>query len=116
MDGFWRAGLCCSGSVDVDDVEFLHDLRALLIEQDGVDLGRVIAVGLSNGGMLSYAWACSRPGDLAAIGIVAGTLGVDCPDPAPVTVVAVHGSRTPYCRSTAGRRRYPAGTRPWTGR
>ena len=43
--------------------------------------------------MMSYAWACARPGALAGIGPVAGALTVDCPAPAPLTVVAVHGTR-----------------------
>lgn len=94
LDGRWNAGFCCRkpNSPQVDDVAFLHDLREELIAGDEVDPKRVFAVGASNGGMLSYAWACTRPGDVAAIGIVAGALTVDCPNPAPVTVVAVHGA------------------------
>lgn len=94
VDGRWNAGFCCrkSNTPEVDDVAFLHDLRERLISNDVVDPKRVFAVGASNGGMLSYAWACKRPGDLAAIGIVAGALTVECPNPAPLTVVAVHGA------------------------
>jgi polyhydroxybutyrate depolymerase len=95
LDGRWNAGFCCrkSSSPKVDDVAFLHELRDRLIAEDDVDPRRVFAVGASNGGMLSYAWACTRPGDLAGIGIVAGALTVRCPDPAPLTVVAVHGAQ-----------------------
>ena len=94
LDGRWNAGFCCrrADSPKVDDVAFLHDLRELLIKEDDVDARRVLAVGASNGGMLSYAWACTRAGDLAGIGVVAGALTVPCPRPAPITVVAIHGT------------------------
>lgn len=94
LDGTWEAGLCCrpADSPPVDDVAFLHELRELLITDDGVDPSRVYAVGASNGGMLSYAWACQRPDDLIAIGVVAAALSVPCPTPEPITVVAVHGT------------------------
>jgi len=94
LDGRWNAGICCRkyNSPKVDDVSFLHDLRGQLIEEDGVDPKRVFAVGASNGGMLSYAWACTRPRDLAGIGVVSGALTVPCDRPAPITVVAIHGT------------------------
>jgi polyhydroxybutyrate depolymerase len=91
---FWNAGFCCGPphAKGVDDVGFLHRLETTLVEQDGVDPHRVYAVGMSNGAMMTYAWACERPNDLAAIGPVAGALVAPC-DPAPeITVVAVHGT------------------------
>ena len=89
----WNAGACCGSARDrrVDDVGFLDALVAALRRDDGV--GDVYAVGFSNGAMMSYAWACARPGTLAGIGPVAGALTVDCPAPAPLAVVAVHGTR-----------------------
>jgi polyhydroxybutyrate depolymerase len=93
LDRTWNAGRCCGPARDrgVDDVAFLDSLVASLRSSDGV--GPVYAVGFSNGAMMSYAWACARPGALAGIGPVAGALTVDCPAPAPLTVVAVHGNR-----------------------
>jgi len=70
-------------------VLFLDALVATVRRDDGT--GPVYAVGFSNGAMMSYAWACARPGMLAGIGPVAGALVVACPAPAPLTVVAVHG-------------------------
>lgn len=94
LDKRWNAGSCCrrAGSRPVDDLAFLHELRDRLVAADGVDPRRVFAVGASNGGMLAYAWACGRPGDLAGIGVVGGALAVPCPTPAPLTVVAIHGT------------------------
>jgi len=93
LDRTWNAGRCCGPARDrgVDDVGFLDTLVTTLRRTDAV--GPVYAVGFSNGAMMSYAWACARPGALAGIGPVAGALTVDCPAPAPVTVVAVHGTR-----------------------
>ena len=92
LDRTWNAGRCCGSARDrkVDDAGFLDELVATLRRDDGV--GAVYAVGFSNGAMMSYAWACARPGALAGIGPVAGALTVDCPAPAPLTVVAVHGT------------------------
>ena len=72
LDRTWNAGACCGPARDrgVDDVGFLDALVAALRRDDGV--GDVYAVGFSNGAMMSYAWACARPGALAGIGPVAG--------------------------------------------
>lgn len=91
----WNVGSSCCGRAHhdgVDDVGFLHQLVVRLVASDGVDPSRIYAVGMSNGAMMTYTWACARPGELAGIGPVAGSLLADCPHPAPVTVVAVHGT------------------------
>lgn len=90
----WNAGFCCglANSRKVDDVGYLHRLVQYLIAHDGVDPRRVYAVGMSNGAMMAYQWACARPDDLAGIGPVAGALVTNC-QPAPeMTVVAIHGT------------------------
>lgn len=93
LDGSWNAGRCCGTSWDrgVDDVAYLDALVAQIAAEHGTDPRRVHAVGFSNGAMMSYAWACARPGRLAGIGPVGGALVADCPGPGPVTVVALHG-------------------------
>lgn len=101
LDGTWNGGGCCgqARSRGVDDVGYLAALAGRIAAEDGADPHRVYAVGFSNGAILAYAWACSRPGDLAGIGPVAGAVLVPCPAPAPLTVVAVHGSaddRVPF--------------------
>lgn len=112
LDSRWNAGICCRtrNMPEVDDVAFLHDLRERLIIEDRVDPGRVYAIGMSNGGMLSYTWACDRPGDLAGIGVVAAALVTDCLEPSPLTVVAVHGTAdtvVPLGGREQGQRRLP---------
>jgi polyhydroxybutyrate depolymerase len=90
----WNAGDCCGAAHanHVDDVGFLHQLSQFLQRQDGVDPRRVYAVGISNGAMMAYGWACGRPGDLAGIGAVAGALVSPCTPTPTLTVVAIHGT------------------------
>jgi len=90
----WNVGNCCGQAEKqgVDDVAFLHALVSQLERTDGVDPSRIYAVGMSNGAMMTYTWACRDPGELAAIGPVAGTLGTPCPSPHPITVIAIHGT------------------------
>jgi polyhydroxybutyrate depolymerase len=90
----WNAGKCCGPAFNhkVDDVEYLHRLTQHLAQTEGVDRERVYAVGMSNGAMMAYAWACRRPEDLAGIGPVAGAMVSDCQPKSPVNVVAVHGT------------------------
>ena len=94
LDATWNAGTCCGRAQErgVDDVAFLDALVGTLRDSDGIDTARVGAVGFSNGAMMTYAWACARPGRLTGIGPVAGALLVDCPAPGPVSVVALHGT------------------------
>lgn len=90
----WNAGRCCGVAFNqkIDDVAFLHQLTEHLVQAEGVDRERVYAVGMSNGAMMAYAWACYRPEDLAGIGPVAGALVADCQPKSPVNVVALHGT------------------------
>lgn len=56
-----------------------------------VDPDRVFVTGMSNGGMMSYTLACTTD-VFAAVAPVAGTMLVDCPDPAPVSLFHLHGT------------------------
>jgi polyhydroxybutyrate depolymerase len=94
VDRAWNAGSCCGApqSRGIDDAAFLHALTQRLIADDGVARDRVYAVGMSNGAMMTYAWACAYPHDLAGLGPVAGSLMSACSSPSPITVIAVHGT------------------------
>ena len=56
-----------------------------------VDPNRVYATGISNGGMMAYRLACDT-NVFAAIGPDAATMLGDCPRPAPVSIIHLHGS------------------------
>lgn len=89
----WNAGNCCGPAVreGVDDVGFLTALLDEVSATEGVDPHRVYAAGISNGAMMAYRLACDRPGRLAAVGAVAGTMVCECRRPAPTSVLHIHG-------------------------
>lgn len=91
----WNAGTCCDPATanNVDDAGFM---RALLDEAEArlcVDLDRVFAMGLSNGGYMAHRMACELGDRIAAIGPVAGLLQYPGCQPArAVPVLLVHGT------------------------
>lgn len=89
----WAAGGGCCGRAareDIDDVAFLTALVADAGRRVAVDPDRVYATGMSNGAMMSYRLACDT-NLFAAIAPVAGTLLGECPGPAPISVLHIHG-------------------------
>jgi polyhydroxybutyrate depolymerase len=96
-DGVNRAwavgGGCCGtpGSTGVNDVAFVLAVVANLSERLPIDADRVYATGISNGGLLAYRLACDTR-VFAAIGPDSATLLGDCPSPAPLSVIHIHGT------------------------
>lgn len=93
----WNAGVCCGQSVidDIDDVSFTRAMLVDLGARGCIDLSRVYATGMSNGGFLSHRLACEASDIIAAVGPVAGTLGIDpadCNPDRPVPVIHFHGT------------------------
>ncbi|WP_433790976.1 extracellular catalytic domain type 1 short-chain-length polyhydroxyalkanoate depolymerase [Actinoplanes sp. CA-252034] len=89
----WNAGPGCCGPATrdgVDDVAFLEDVVAAVSRGAPVDASRVRATGMSNGAMMAYRLACDST-VFTAVAAVAGTLIGDCPHPAPVPVLHIHG-------------------------
>ncbi|MEX2289340.1 MAG: hypothetical protein WD794_03325 [Mycobacteriales bacterium] len=94
VDRSWDAGACCGPpkAAGIDDIAFLEAVFADAAEQAPVDPARTALVGYSSGGMLTYRYACARPGRLAAAVVVSGSLESPCgqaittPD-----VLALHG-------------------------
>lgn len=91
----WNAGACCgnAASSNRDDVGFV----SALIDEVGavacVDLGRVYAVGYSNGGFLSHRLACELSDRIAGIASVAGMMGIDdCEPERPIPIFQFHGT------------------------
>lgn len=96
-DGLLRSWVvsadCCGPSAHggVDDVAFIRDMVANVSNQLPIDPARIYATGISNGGMLAYRLACDTT-TFAAIGVVAGKQLGQCPAPAPISVIHVHGT------------------------
>ncbi|MCG6908960.1 MAG: alpha/beta hydrolase [Deltaproteobacteria bacterium] len=82
----WNAGHCCGKAAEdgIDDVGFIataiDDVRTRL----SIDPDRTYAVGFSNGGMLAYRFAAEKTGTLAALAVVAATIGGRPSDNVPV--------------------------------
>lgn len=85
----------------VDDVKFLTDLLDKAEKDYKVDLKRVYVCGHSNGAFMSYVMGSALSKRLAAIGVVAGTIGFDqgphivtVPAPeSPVSAIIIHGKK-----------------------
>lgn len=95
----WNAGECCgfASKKNIDDVGFILDVIDAVSERIAIDQTRVYATGISNGGMMSYRLACETD-RFAAIAPVAATIQVDCADPAPISVLHIHGLEDPLVR------------------
>ncbi len=70
----WNAGECCGLPVtnNVDDVGFLLKVISDIAKRTPVNLRRVYATGISNGGMMAYALAAEASNHFAAISSVSG--------------------------------------------
>ncbi|MDQ2732722.1 MAG: alpha/beta fold hydrolase, partial [Armatimonadota bacterium] len=105
----WAVGFN-SGMHDPSDIHFLGALIDQLQVMLTVDPDRVFVAGHSSGGMMAYLLASVLPDKIAAIGVVAGTIGAWGLDgkltmihqPArPVSVIVFHGTgdpTNPYAR------------------
>lgn len=84
---------------DNPDVRFLRALVRELPHRWPIDRARIYVCGHSSGGMMAARMAAAIPEELAAVGLVAGTVGIrrdggvaTVPRPAhPVPVVVLHG-------------------------
>jgi polyhydroxybutyrate depolymerase len=94
----WNSGTCCGPAQEdsIDDVGFVRALLADLAGQTPVNLNRVYATGLSNGGMMAYRLAAEAPDVVAAIAPVAGAMALEIFEPTrPVPVLHIHSADDP---------------------
>jgi len=102
----WNAGGCCKGGENPpNDVAFVRAVFEEVGRHVNVDLDRVYATGLSNGGFMSYRLACEASDIFAAVAPGAGALttnglgwgGTDsdfaeCTPSEKVSVLDIHGT------------------------
>jgi polyhydroxybutyrate depolymerase len=97
---------------DVDDVGFTADLLDHLQSTLCVDVTRVYATGISNGGGFTGLLACRLADRLAAVAAVAGAFypatGEDCRPARPIPVLELHGTADDTVPYTGGVRDLPA--------
>ncbi len=94
VGGGWNVdGQCCgvAPGLGIDDVGFVTAAVLDVSRSVAIDPTRRYAAGMSNGGMLAYRLACDTT-LFAGIGAVAATRLGDCPNPAPLSVIHVHGT------------------------
>ncbi|CAN5891661.1 PHB depolymerase family esterase [soil metagenome] len=91
---------------NVDDVAFLAALIEDVAARGPIDRRRVFLNGLSNGAFMTSRFACERAGMVAAIGLVAGTIGPDvlaaCRPARPLSVISFSGTADPLVPFTGG--------------
>ncbi len=90
----WNVGNGCCGiapASGVDDVDFVSKVMADVGKALPYDKTRVYATGMSTGGMMAYRLACDTT-LFAAIAPVSATLVGDCTNPAPLSVLHIHGT------------------------
>jgi polyhydroxybutyrate depolymerase len=107
----WNAGTCCGAASTsmLDDVGLFRAIFAEVGKHVNVDLDRVYATGLSNGGYMSYRLACDAADLVTAVAPGAGAIGKNdigggtnsmsdftmCEPSRPVSVLDIHGTADP---------------------
>lgn len=112
FENSWNGGTCCGSAVSqaLDDVGFFRALFMEISKHLNIDLTRVYATGLSNGGYMSYRLACEASDIFVAVAPSAGALGTadigggtsvtsdiaKCEPAAKVSVLDIHGTSDPF--------------------
>jgi polyhydroxybutyrate depolymerase len=84
------------GGSTVDDVGFTEALIDSLSAAYSIDQNRIYAVGMSNGGFMSFRLACDLSAKIAAVGSVTGSMTPstlsDCNASHPMPIIQIHGT------------------------
>ena len=84
------------GGSTVDDVGFTEALIDSLSAVYSIDQNRIYAVGMSNGGFMSFQLACDLSAKIAAVGSVTGSMTpstlVNCNASHPMPIIQIHGT------------------------
>ena len=107
----WNAGTCCgdASTEQLDDVALFRAIFAEVGKHVNIDLDRVYATGLSNGGYMSYRLACDAADIFTAVAPGAAAIGTNdigggtntasdftaCTPSQPVSVLDMHGTEDP---------------------
>jgi polyhydroxybutyrate depolymerase len=91
----WNAGACCTAAVrnEVDDIGFLRALITHVAGAMPIDRRRIYVAGFSDGARMAYRAGCEMSAEVAAVGVVAGSLAQrGCMPGRPVPLIAFHGT------------------------
>lgn len=101
LNNAWNVGFNIGQpySSGVNDVGFVNAMIDTLSANFSVDLNRVYACGMSNGGYLSHRLACELPHRIVAVASVTGSMtdstNAHCQPFRPVPAMQVHGTADP---------------------
>jgi len=109
---FWNASTACCNfnGAAVDDVAYIKSLVDEASQKVSIDSKRIYLFGHSNGHFMSYKFACSTDGIVAAIAGLAGASDQSC-DGKPVDVLHIHGTADQTILYAGGElfsKRYPS--------
>ncbi len=80
----------------VDDTGFIDAMIDEIYANQGLDLAKVYAIGMSNGGFMAYTLACDMSDRIAAIASVTGGMSASslgkCMPLRPVPILQIHGT------------------------
>jgi polyhydroxybutyrate depolymerase len=105
----WNTGIISTSTAD--DVALFRELANQLIEDLGVDPGRIYAAGFSNGGKMSHRLGAELSDVLAGVAVVESTIGnkqsdgsfAVIPTPiGPIPVLMIHGKQDTTCPYDGG--------------
>lgn len=109
----FNGGNCCGYAMNnnVDDVKFTRRILDDLAMVANIDLKRIFATGMSNGGIISYLLASELSDRIAAIAPVGGPMGTaTCKPKRPVSVIHFHGSDDEHAPFKGGKGKGVSGT------
>ncbi len=93
---FWNASTACCdfNGVDVDDVAYIKSLIDEAASLVSIDPKRIYLFGHSNGHFMSYKFACSTNGVVAAVAGLAGAMdnNLDNCTKSPTNILHIHGT------------------------
>ena len=99
VDRRWNSGIgedAAWPTPDIDDVGFINALIDTLSNHYSINLERIYACGLSNGGFMSYKLACQLSHRIAAIASVGGVISSgtadNCNPQHTMPVLQIHGT------------------------
>ncbi len=99
LNNSWNSGFTLPYNSSPDDVGFVSEIIDTLYQLYNIDLTRVYACGMSNGGYQSYRLACDLENRIAAIASVTGTISsltaLNCALLRKVPVLQIHGTADP---------------------
>lgn len=113
IDRAWNIGPCCTTSRDVDDVAFARALVQQVQAEACVDVKRVYAVGVANGGGMAYHLACNAADVFAGVAPSAFDLLAESEQPCqpvrPVTEISFRGTADVLVPYEGGAQQAPNG-------